>query len=154
MRLRWLLLSFLLFSGWACTHTPKPAPANHAQQQKPPVAGPDLENFKKLQPLFKRQSARKEVLLTAKQKGLIGEADNGYLLLRTEKGLAKQEINQMKSLILKENKDRKKIYQFLSREDKLKKKEYQALKRNMFESYLDWDPPGVYYYKNQKWLKK
>ncbi len=156
MRSLWLFPPLLLITGWACTQTPKPVQEVKIQMknQRPAPVGPDLVHFQKLQPLFKRQGLRKEALLAAKEKGLIGESENGYILIRNEKGLAPDELKKLKSVVLQENKDRKKMYQFLSREQKFKNEEYQIMKKNMFESFLEWDPPGVYYFKNKKWLKK
>lgn len=152
----WLSLSLLFFTGWACTQSPKPVQEVKTQKQRqgPAVVGPELVRFQKLQPLFKRQGLRKEELLAAKEKGLIGESENGYILIRSEKGLGPSELKKIKSVVLQENKDRKKMYQFLAREQKFKKEEYQIMKRNMFKSYLEWDPPGIYYFMNKKWLKK
>ena len=104
--------------------------------------------------IHKRQARRLGVIQSLKKKGVIGEAEDGLLKIRDASNLSKKDKVTMEKLVKVENKDRIIIFKDIAKRQKFNEFDYNFLRRNMFDTYLDLDPIGTYYYSNRAWLKK
>jgi hypothetical protein len=150
--MRLLLLITLAFGpmlmAQAQQSSPRPA-------DRPPAVQDSLSVLDKpeIKKIFERQAKRRPSILNSKNKGLIGESQDGLLKMRTDKGLSQDVKKKLKTLVDMENKDRSRFYKAMSIELK-DSTQVERIKNNMFETYLSTDPSGVYYFKDKQWHKK
>lgn len=129
----------------------KTIPAPKESKVKVPKSFLDSKMVKKI---HTRQARRKNALDSLKAKGAIGEASNGFVKIRSTKGLAKKTIPRMKKLVKVENNDRKLVYKKIQKMEKYNKIEMRVLLDQMFQKYLELDLPGTYYYSEGQWQRK
>jgi hypothetical protein len=129
---------------------PSPRPADQPPAVQDSLSVLDKPEIKKI---FERQAKRRPSILNSKNKGLIGESQDGLLKMRTDKGLSQDVKKKLKTLVDMENKDRSRFYKAMSIELK-DSTQVERIKNNMFETYLSTDPSGVYYFKDKQWHKK
>lgn len=136
----------------------KPTSSTSREQKQPLPKDPwsqqqKLLDHPEMKKLFKRQGQRRETLNTAKEKGLIGESETGYLKVRTTKGLKEGVAKKILSLVQSENNDRKKIYEALERPHRKNSDNKKIFRQSLFETHKKWDPPGAFYFQDKKWHK-
>ena len=119
-----------------------------------PVDVAKILGSKAVSRIHKRQARRMTPIRGYKKEGYIGEKENGFLAIRNIDKLSKREKSKLKKLLNSENRDRKKLYQIISRASKYSKKEEAFLRLNMFRSHLEVAPRGVYYFENGRWQQK
>lgn len=104
---------------------------------------------------IKKQIQRKPVLRKYRYKGHVGEADTGYLAIRTLEGLKKEEKEKVKKLVEAENQDRKNIYAEVIKYNKLDtEKKKKIMIESFYHVYKNTSPKGNYFYENKTWQKK
>ena len=111
-------------------------------------------NHPTVKAIHKRRARRIASIEKYKEKKIVGEADNGLLKIRSAKRLNKKQKKKLESVIKKENKDRNKLYRILMKVEKFPADQEAVLRESMFESYLQWDPEGTYFYEKTHWQKK
>ncbi len=124
-----------------------PKPSN----VKVPTSFLDSKMVKKI---HSRQARRKNALDSLKAKSVIGEASNGFIKIRSTKGLSPKTLNRMKKLVQVENNDRKLVYKKIQKMENYNKIEMRILIDQMFQKYLELDLPGTYYYSQGQWQRK
>lgn len=111
-------------------------------------------NSRAVSKIHKRQARRMTAIKGYKRKGIIGEKENGLLAIRSMDKLSKKEKSRLRRIVDRENRDRNKLYQIISRASGHSKKEATFLRLNMFQSHLEVDLRGTYYFEKGRWQQK
>ena len=111
-------------------------------------------NSKTVKRIHKRKGRRMGPIGAYKQKGFVGEREDGLLGIRTTEGLSKAKKKKLEKLVAAENKDRNRLYRILAKAKGRSKKEEVLLRFDMFRAHLDVDLEGMYYFEKGYWRRK
>lgn len=109
---------------------------------------------KYLDKIYLRMAKRQNRIIGFKKKGVVGEADNGLLKMRTTKGLSTKEKELLEKLVKVENSDRNKMFSKMEEGTQPTKLMKEETRRHYFETQLTSDGSGVYYFRADHWMKK
>jgi len=121
----------------------------YAQETETKVTTPKIrairealkERFPEIKPFF--------------DKGNIGEANDGFVQIRNEAGLALKEKALLRRLVKEENGNRKDLYTEVARALDIDQSQIPRVGRTFAQSWIEKAPPGWWIQKeNGEWLKK
>ena len=109
---------------------------------------------KTLKKIYGRQARRAKTIFAFKKKGVLGEADNALLKVKTTKGLSKKEKEIMEKFVKAENNDRKRIIAEIEKGGNYSDRQKTEIRQNLFKLNKASDIKGIYFYQADHWHKK
>ena len=105
--------------------------------------------------IHKRQARRRNALNALKLKGVVGEAENGTIMIRDITVIKKKKSQEkIEKLVKVENNDRELVIKEMVKVNKFKAKDEVLLRLKLFEGYLKYDGKGTYHFRNNRWQQK
>ena len=99
--------------------------------------------------------ARNTEIMQFKDKGVIGETNDGILAIRDMNGLGGEEIRTVKRLLRAENKDREALYKELAVANKIDPADIDRIKAVFAKTRISKAKPGHWYHdENGNWTQK
>lgn len=99
--------------------------------------------------------ARNTEIVHFKDKGAIGETNDGMLAIRDMKGLGGEEIRTVKRLLKAENNDRETLYKELAAANKIEQSEVGRIKTIFAKTRISKAKPGHWHHdENGNWTQK
>ncbi len=105
--------------------------------------------------LIDSMKVRNTEIMNFKNKGVIGETNDGMLAIRDMEGLGGEEIRTVKRLLRAENNDREALYKELAVANKIEPSEVGRIKTIFAKTRKSKAKPGHWYHdENEEWTQK
>lgn len=141
------------------SHSPSPSPSNKSSLDfnfiSEAYAGglrTDSENSTKIKG---RQASRLDELLAAKRAGVIGEGNDGFLVLKNIDPSKKLLQKKFDKIIADENEDRRELYLDILKINGITKSNLKTVEKSYAHSFQEYSPAGTWIQDDDgKWAQK